>query len=82
MTNSGPNTNGLQFFITTERTSWINGHHVVFDEVQQGMYLVRKIENLGNKSGDTSEAVTIANSGVHPLEEVHRTLPHHSSTEE
>ncbi|WP_285572401.1 peptidylprolyl isomerase [Streptomyces sp. RTGN2] len=66
MANSGPNSNGSQFFITTIVTSWLDGKHVVFGEVadQQSMDLVTKIESLGSQSGRTKAKVTIAESGV------------------
>ncbi len=66
MANSGPNSNGSQFFITTIVTSWLDGKHVVFGEVadQESMDLVTKIEGLGSQSGRTKGKVTIADSGV------------------
>ena len=45
MANSGRNTNGSQFFITTEPTSWLNGRHTIFGEVVDGFDVVSKIEN-------------------------------------
>ncbi|KAF9525453.1 cyclophilin 1 [Crepidotus variabilis] len=64
MANAGPNTNGSQFFITTVITSWLDGKHVVFGEVVEGMELVKKIETLGSSSGQTKKKVKIAASGV------------------
>ncbi|KAG6901928.1 cyclophilin peptidyl-prolyl cis-trans isomerase Cyp2 [Termitomyces sp. Mi166 len=64
MANAGKNTNGSQFFITTVKTSWLDGAHVVFGEVVEGMDLVKKIEKLGSASGKLSKKVTIAKSGT------------------
>jgi len=63
MANSGPNTNGSQFFICTSKTSWLDGKHVVFGQVTKGMEVVRTIEAIGSQSGKTSKKVTVANCG-------------------
>ena len=63
MANAGPNTNGSQFFITTVTTPWLDGRHVVFGEVLEGMDVVKKIEQLGNSRGYPSKVALIENSG-------------------
>jgi cyclophilin family peptidyl-prolyl cis-trans isomerase len=63
MANSGPNTNGSQFFITTVLTSWLDGKHVVFGEVTEGSDIVKKIEALGSGSGKTSAKITVEDAG-------------------
>ncbi|KAF8126535.1 cyclophilin [Boletus edulis] len=64
MANSGPNTNGSQFFITTVVTSWLDGAHVVFGEVVEGLDVVKAVEKIGSQSGKPGVTVTISKSGT------------------
>ena len=59
MANARPNTNGSQFFITTVPCPWLDGKHVVFGSVVEGMNVVKSIEALGNRSGKPKQTVTI-----------------------
>ena len=52
MANSGPNTNGSQFFITCAQTPWLNMHHTVFGQVVSGYDVVQKIENTATGPAD------------------------------
>src|ERR1700691_5096636 len=63
MANAGPNTNGSQFFITTVVTSWLDGKHVVFGKVLEGLDVMKEIEGVGSSSGKPSKTVTIVDSG-------------------
>lgn len=63
MANAGPNTNGSQFFLCTIQTSWLDGKHVVFGSVVDGMDVVKKIESFGSQSGGPQAKILIADCG-------------------
>uniref|UniRef100_A0A8C4Q426 Peptidyl-prolyl cis-trans isomerase n=1 Tax=Eptatretus burgeri TaxID=7764 RepID=A0A8C4Q426_EPTBU len=71
MANAGPDTNGSQFFITTVRTSWLDGKHVIFGRVLEGMFVVHAMEHvLTDKNNYPSKDIVISTSG-----HVHLTKP-------
>ncbi|XP_053495688.1 peptidyl-prolyl cis-trans isomerase F, mitochondrial [Ictalurus furcatus] len=63
MANAGPNTNGSQFFICTLKTEWLDGKHVVFGSVKEGMEVVKKMEAFGSRSGKTSKRIIVTDCG-------------------
>ena len=62
MANAGPNTQGSQFFITTVATPWLDGHHVVFGKLIDGMAILKKIEAVGTRDGNPSKIVRVIKS--------------------
>jgi len=57
MANSGPNTNGSQFFLCFKATPWLDGRHTVFGRVLEGMEVLKKLEAVGTSSGTPTKQV-------------------------
>jgi peptidylprolyl isomerase len=63
MANAGPGTNGSQFFIITAQTPWLDGKHVVFGSVVEGLEVVRAMEAQGSQRGQPRQRIVIADCG-------------------
>ncbi|KAK3183135.1 hypothetical protein Dsin_030421 [Dipteronia sinensis] len=63
MDNTGPGTNGSQFFICTTKTEWLDGKHVVFGQVVEGFDVMKAVEKVGSISGMTSKSIIITDCG-------------------
>lgn len=64
MANSGPNTDGSQFFLTLGATPWLDGKHTIFGQVVQGMDVLERIAKLGSRNGKTREEVAILKATI------------------
>ncbi|KEY65585.1 hypothetical protein S7711_09245 [Stachybotrys chartarum IBT 7711] len=64
MANAGPNTNGSQFFITTEKTSWLDGKHTIFGRATQGFDVIHRIENVRTYKEKPEEDIKILNIDI------------------
>ena len=63
MANAGPNTNSSQFFITLVPCPWLDGKHVVFGKVIEGMEILKILEQTGSSSGKPSKQAKIIDCG-------------------
>ncbi|KAJ3434711.1 peptidyl-prolyl cis-trans isomerase cyp63 [Anaeramoeba flamelloides] len=63
MANAGPNTNGSQFFMTFIPCSWLDGKHVVFGEVVNGMNVLDKMQQNSSSSGQPQQEIKIVDCG-------------------
>ena len=64
MANSGPGTDGSQFFLTFVPTPWLDGKHTLFGEVVEGMETLRELEKRGTTGGQTTESLSIRRATV------------------
>ena len=83
MANSGPNTNGSQFFVTLKDCPWLNEKHVVFGQVLIGMDVVKEVEAVETDGQDKPKInVVIENCGEIKKEETKEEKPQETKNEE
>jgi len=83
MANSGPNTNGSQFFITTSSPAHLNGKHVVFGRAIKGMGLIKEIGEMKTETGDIPQKpVVVADCGQFPVDTKDYGLSENDGTED
>jgi peptidylprolyl isomerase len=63
MANSGPGTNGSQFFLTFAPCAWLDGKHVVFGKVIEGLPLLKTLESVGSPSGKPKQSIVVGDCG-------------------
>lgn len=74
---------GTQFFITTTKTQWLDGKHVVFGQVVEGMEVVEAIDKVGSANGKTTKVVTIVDCGqIYDYDHPIKPLPEEGCFEE
>lgn len=70
MANAGPDTNGSQFFILFAKTPWLDGRHVVFGKVVEGLEILDKLEAVKTSGSDRPhQDVKVVDSGELTLDE-------------
>ncbi len=64
MANSGPGTDGSQFFLTFVPTDWLDDKHSIFAEVTAGMETLQALEARGSSSGETTETLELRRATI------------------
>ena len=63
MANSGPDTNGSQFFITFVECPWLDGYHCVFGELVEGQEVLNQIDQVGTRDGQPKAEIKVVECG-------------------